>query len=44
MNKKALSLSIDILTILIISILVFGLGIYAVRKFVRTSEELEEEI
>jgi hypothetical protein len=44
MKKKAISLSINLITIFIISIAVFALGIFSVRHFVGTTEQLEEEI
>ncbi|MBW2995223.1 hypothetical protein KY312_02635, partial [Candidatus Woesearchaeota archaeon] len=44
MKKKAISLSVNLITIFIISMLVFALGIFAVRYFIGTAEELEEEI
>jgi len=40
MKKKAISLSVNLITIFIISMLVFALGIYAVRYFIGTAEEL----
>jgi hypothetical protein len=44
MNSKALTLSINFIAILIISLAVFALGIYTVRYFIGTAEQVSEEI
>jgi len=44
MKKKAITLSINLITIFIISIVVFALGIFAVRYFITSARELEEEV
>jgi hypothetical protein len=42
--KKGITLSINFITILIISIVIFALGMLIVRFFIGTAEDLEEEI
>ena len=44
MNKKALSLSINLITILIISVFVLALSIYALTLFVGRTTESSEQV
>lgn len=44
MNKKGIELAVNFVVILILSVIVFGMGIYMVNMFFKSSEDIKEQI